>query len=68
MLRRKFMRVHHLRRNLFQKQHLLQLHQLNQLVIFWWVFSFKALPDILLEFCNYCCLQMWALTGPFSMQ
>jgi hypothetical protein len=52
MLRRKFMRVHHLRPNLFQKQCLLQLHQLNQLVIFWWVFSFKALPDILLEFCN----------------
>jgi hypothetical protein len=52
MLRRKFMRVHHLRPNLFQKQRLLQLRQLNQLVIFWWVFSFKALPDLLFEFCN----------------
>ncbi len=44
VLRRKFMRMHHLGQTLFQKQHLLQLHQWNQLVTFWWVSSLNSLP------------------------
>jgi hypothetical protein len=45
-LRRKFMRMPHLEQNLFQNQHLLQLHQLNQLVIFWWVSFSKGCPEV----------------------